>query len=66
LAESDSDHEPTSTVTIPTPPRNNTDTEEYVGGQIVAENKNGILFLLFCRQLDWYTIYSGRMTKFLH
>jgi hypothetical protein len=40
LAESDSDHEPTSTVTIPTPPRNNTDTEEYVGGQIVAENKN--------------------------
>lgn len=40
IAESDSDHEPTSTVTIPTPPRNTESDEFATTNQALTENKN--------------------------
>ncbi|XP_063913585.1 death-inducer obliterator 1-like isoform X1 [Zophobas morio] len=43
IIESDSDHEPTSTVIIPTPPRNS-ESDDFLTNQPIGENKNEKLF----------------------
>ncbi|RZC42273.1 death-inducer obliterator 1 [Asbolus verrucosus] len=44
LVESDSDHEPTSTVTIPTPPHNN-ELDDFAAAQLPSETKSDKKFI---------------------